>query len=212
MTFERIYDITLTLGGDVPVYPGDRPYSREVRSSIEDGSQSNVSVLAMSAHSGTHLDAPRHFIEGAKTLDEFPAERFVVPAHVVNVDDGKCVRAEHLDGVDIERGDAVLFRTRNSTSGSISSGVFSEDYVYVSPEAAEACMARGVSLVGLDYLTLDDYHIDGSPTHLALLGNDVLILETINLHDVPTGRYTLACLPLKMKGCEASPVRAVLMK
>lgn len=208
---DAVYDITVTLGGDATTYPGDISYKRTMRETIADGGESNISILNLSAHSGTHIDAPRHFLEGAATIDNYPTERFVAPAHVIAVNDDTCIRPEHLEDVNIQQGDAVLFRTNNSDIGLPTRGVFSEDYVYVSPKTAELCVEMKAGIVGLDYLDVDDYHTDGYPSHHILLRNDVLVLEAIDLADVPAGKYILACQPLKLKGCEASPVRAILI-
>jgi arylformamidase len=207
-----IHDITVTLGAESTAYPGDTPYLRDLTARIRDGDVSDVSRLTISCHAGTHLDAPAHFIPGAKTLDQYRAENFVLPALVVNIEDELCVRRRDLKGLKLSAGEAVLFRTRNSTSGLITSGAFSEQYVHLSLEAAELCVERGIQLVGLDYLSVDRYGDDGFPVHRKLLGSGVLILETVNLRDVPPGKYTLIALPLKLAGAEASPVRAILVQ
>jgi arylformamidase len=158
------------------------------------------------------LDFPAHFIPGGEHIDDYPAQRFILPAQVVGIKDKEAVRPSELKNLDIKPGDALLFKTDNSISGRCVSGVFCESFVYMSPEAADFCVDKKVSLVGLDYLTVDRYGDKGFPIHYKLLGNDILILESINLKEVPPGRYTLFCPPLKIKGAEGSPARAILIR
>ena len=211
MRFKRAYDISVLLGSENADYPGDHPYTRVEASSISDGEAYNLSTLTLSAHSGTHIDAPAHYLEMAKTIDLYPPENFVLPAHVIHVEDVESIKPDSLDGLKTERGDALLFKTTNSMSGLSRSGIFSEKFVYLSEEAADACVNLGAGLVGIDYISIDRYGDEMAPVHYKLLKEGILILEGINLMDVPSGDYTLLCPPLKMKGAEASPVRALLL-
>jgi arylformamidase len=130
---------------------------------------------------------------------------------VISVEDVESIKPDSLDGLKTKRGDALLFKTTNSTSGLSRSGLFSEKFVYLSEEAADVCVNLGAGLVGIDYISIDRYGDDMAPVHYKLLKEGILILEGINLMDVPSGDYTLLCPPLKMKGAEASPVRALLL-
>jgi len=211
---ETIYDISLLLGDeqiDVPI-PGVPPFSREMILTLEGGGVVELSKLVVTCHSGTHIDAPSHFIANAKSIDQYPVQDFILPAHVVAIKDKEAVRPSELEALDIHPGDALLFKTDNSLSGRCKSGVLSETFVYVSLEAADFCIAKKVGLVGFDYLAPErpGETIEAAPIHRKLLGNNILILESIHLEHVPPGRYTLFCLPLKIKGGEASPVRAIL--
>jgi len=205
------YDISVDLVGESFPFPGDPPFSRKVLMTIEESGICNVSNLEMSAHSGTHIDMPAHFIAGGNTLDAYTVDNFILPAHVVAVQDPEAVKAADLEDLDLAPGDAVLFKTDNSTSGRCRSGVFSEDFVYISAEAAMACIEIKTGLVGIDYITIDRHGDETAPAHHSLLGAGIPVLEGINLEAVPAGHYTLICLPLKIKGGEASPVRAILM-
>ena len=209
--YETVYDISVLLGTESISYPGDTPYSRDLMLTIEDSGICNASKLVMSAHSGTHLDAPLHFIPNEKSIDEYSAKQFILPAQVVNIEDRESIRPSELESLDIKPGDALLFKTDNSASGRCRSGVFSENFVYLSPQAADFCVGKKVSLVGIDYNTIERYSDETFSVHHKLLGNNILILEGINLKEVPPGRYILFCFPLKIKGGEASPVRAVLV-
>jgi len=210
MQDSRLIDITVTLGAESPVWPGDTPYRREMRDTMAAGNVSDVSGLTLSAHAGTHIDSPAHFIAGEPKLDAYGPERFVLPAVVAAADETDLVRTEHLADVDIAPGEALLVRTRNSATGLCRQPTFSEQFTALSPDAAEWCVSRRLGMVGIDYLSIDPYG-DRFDAHYALLGNDVLVLECVDLSAVAPGRYTLVCLPLKLPDCEASPVRAVLL-
>jgi len=212
MTSHRtFYDISVDLTSESFPFPGDPPFSRQMLLTIEESGICNVSKLEMSAHSGTHIDMPAHFIAGGNTLDAYTVENFILPARVVAVQGSDAVTEADMEDVDISPGDALLFKTDNSTSGRCKSGAFSEDFVYISTEAAEACIKKKAGLVGIDYITIDRHGDEAAPAHHSLLGSGIPVLEGINLEAVPPGRYTLICLPLKIKGGEASPVRAILM-
>jgi arylformamidase len=211
MTYERIYDISVLLGAESIDYPGDTPYSRELICTIRDNGSYDLSKLVMSAHSGTHIDVPSHFIANTKSIDQYPVQEFIFPALVVPIEDKESIRPHELKTLDIRPGDALLFKTDNSISGRCRNGLFSEDFVFMSPEAADFCVEKKVGLVGLDYITVEKDGDKAFQVHGKILGNDLLILEGIDLGEVPTGRYTLFCLPLKIKGAEASPVRAILV-
>lgn len=201
-----VHDISVILGEQNIVYPGDPAFSREA---VREGAERMK--ITIGAHSGTHLDAPAHFFPAeGRRLDEYPVEEFILPAQVVEVLDPEAVRVEDLDGVETEPGEAMLFRTGNSHSGRVTSGQFSERYIHLTAGAAHWCVERGLRLVGLDYISVDAYGDEEAPAHHVLLGAGVLVLEGVNLAEVRPGRYRLICLPLRIKGGEGSPVRAVL--
>ena len=206
-----IYDISVLLGSESIVFPKDTPYSRDLILTIEDSGICNVSKLVLSTHSGTHVDAPSHFIPNAKSIDQYSVQELVLPAQVVRIEDRESIRLSELENLDVKQGDALLFKTNNSISGQCTNGVFSENFVYLSDKAAEFCAEKKASLVGIDYVTIDRYGDEAFPAHRKLLGSGILILEGINLREVPPGKYTLFCLPLKIKDSEAAPVRAILV-
>ena len=211
MPAKKIYDISVALQESTPVWPGDAGFQRMLTNRLSDGDISNCSRLSLGAHTGTHLDTPLHFLEGKQSLDDFGPERFVLPAEVFAVDDPVCIRAEHLADTTASSGEAILFKTLNSTRDIYRSGNFDTGYVYLAPDAAQVCVDRGFTLVGMDYLSVDAYGAADFPAHRILLGAGVIPLEGLDLQHVPPGRYTLIALPLKLAGSEASPVRAVLM-
>jgi arylformamidase len=215
-TFESFYDISVLLGEENIDFavPGVNAFSTQPVFRMEDGGPCRLSNLVLHCHAGTHVDAPSHFILDGKCIDEYPVQRFILAAQVVNIEDKEAIRASELRKLDINEGNALLFRTNNSKSGLCRSGVLNEKWVYMSPEAAEFCVEKKASLVGVDYIAPEKPGgaLQEAPVHLELLGNNVMILEGITLEAVPPGRYTLICLPLKIKGAEASPVRAVLIR
>lgn len=207
----NMYDISVTLGETSIDYPGDTPYSCKNNATIADGEKYTLSSLSMSAHSGTHIDAPAHFIRNGKTIDEFGVETFILPATVIDIKNARVITCDELASVNIPPGNAILFRTENSTSGRCRSGHFSEHFVYLNGDAAKWIVEKGAPLAGLDYITIDAYANNDFHAHYTLLSANVLILEGIDLSQVSPGEYTLICLPLKLKGLEASPARAILI-
>ncbi|MFW5811249.1 MAG: cyclase family protein [Thermodesulfobacteriota bacterium] len=210
MNQPNTFDISVRLGEESVDYPGDTPFSRNLIATLADGGFCDLSRLEMSAHSGTHIDSPAHFLKGGKTLDAYPLERFMLSAQVIAVDDPESIKPAELEDMTISPGEAVLFKTRNSLDGLVRSASFTEKFVYMTGPAAELLVERKAGLVGIDYITIEQYGGTGFPVHDALLKNDILILEGIDLQQAPPGRYRLYCFPLKIKGAEASPVRAVL--
>jgi arylformamidase len=206
----KFFDISVFLGDESLVFPGDTPYRRTMVQTLESGDDCNLSEITMSAHTGTHMDAPYHFLKNGKTIDQFPLEKFILSARVVPVQNRVAIEPAELENVDVRPGEAVLFKTRNSTEGSIENGVFQENFVYLTAKGADWCVHNEVGLVGIDYLSIERFGSKNFAIHRKILGNDIPILEGINLKSVPEGRYTLYCFPLKIRGGEGAPVRAVL--
>ncbi len=207
-----IYDISLLLPDEAVLNPGDPEYNRWFRLHMDNGDVCNVSGITMSAHFGTHLDFPSHFDKSGKSLDDYSPGNFILPAVVASIKDRVSIKRDELEKVPLEPGDALLCKTHNSVSNLATSGIFQDDFVYMSEKASQICVQKKLSLVGIDYASVDRYDNDSLSAHHILLKSSILILEGINLKDVPTGRYTLFCLPLRIKNAEASPVRALLMK
>jgi arylformamidase len=207
----KIYDITVTITNDLPVWPGDPLVSLERITRIDEGEDANVSRLSMSAHSGTHMDAPYHFIDRGKTIEMLPLEALVGPVQVVQIPDtvevitGKVVQNCGIQP-DVER---VLFKTRNSHFWPARE--FHSDFTAVDGEGAQALVDMKLRLVGIDYLSIAPYH-DTLPAHKILLGNEIAILEGCDLSQVQAGFYTLFALPAKLGGADGAPVRAILVE
>jgi len=209
---EVIYDISIPLGAGSVDWPGLPPYSRELVSEMKRGGPADISKLTMICHVGTHVDTPSHFVVNGKNLDEYPVSDWVLPAQVVSIRDSQAVRPSEFRQLDIRPGEAILFQTDNSRIGRCVSGVFAEDYVYITPEAADFLIQREIAMVGIDYGSVDRFDDGNMTIHHRLLGSGIRIVEGINLKDIPTGRYTLFCLPLRISGAEGAPARAVLVR
>jgi len=208
---KEIYDISVTIGEQSFVMPGDIDFQREMTWTLEESGICNLSKFHMSAHTGAHIDVPAHFMDQGMTIDQYHVRNFIRPAHVIDIADKTSVRPEELSRFLIKCGDAVLFKTDNSRTGKCIAGHPVMDYVYISPEAAQWCVDHRAGIVGIDYQTVDRFGDLACLAHRILLGNQIFILEGIILKDVPPGRYNLLCLPLKIRAAEASPVRAILI-
>ena len=211
LDFKEVYDISAPLN-TVPAYPGDRPYFREWMARLDEGNDYSLSALAFCSHAGTHLDFPSHLLKSGMTQEQYSLKRFIIPAEVISVSGEGPVLPSSLPSCEIDKGQALLFKTGNSEKRLMHQAAFSEESVYLSLDVARLCVAAEVSLVGIDYLSADKYGDDSLPVHCTLLENDILILEGIDLAAVPCGRYRLICLPLSITDAEASPVRAVLVR
>jgi len=206
----RIYDISLPVVDGGIRYPGNPPTRVSSVEAIARGDAANVSLVAIGTHTATHVDAVRHFIEGGAAVDEMPLERLIGRALVVTFDDGVTVvgetalRAHALDGHM-----RVLLKTRNSAL--LRRPDFVTDYAYLAPDGAEYLLHLGVELVGIDYLSIEQFRSPDHRTHRLLLERGVVIVEGLDLSAVPPGTYDLVCLPLKLAGLDGAPARAVLI-
>ncbi|MCX7047243.1 MAG: cyclase family protein [Candidatus Sumerlaeota bacterium] len=211
----KLHDVTRALGLETPPYPGDAAFARVWQASLAREGY-NIASLAMSTHTGTHVDAPRHFFDDRPALDEIPIERFFVPALLVECDARDMIRREDLEngtagGIapgGIAPGEALILKTRNSL---LPFDRFSEEYVYLDVDAAQWIVERKVSLLGFDYYSVDAFRDAESKAHHVLLSAGALIVENLDLRAVETGRYRLACFPLKIPHSDGSPCRAILI-
>jgi arylformamidase len=193
-------------------WPGDRPFERTLTHSMADGAANNLSQFSSSAHAGTHMDAPLHFLADAPSMDTLPIDAVVGRARVVQIQDAEAIRPGELEAHALQPGDRVLFRTRNSERHLVEQE-FATDFVYISPDAACYLVARGVRTVGVDYLSVGAFREEsGRETHRVLLSAGIWIIEGLNLVDVKPGEYELICLPLRLVGSDGAPARAVLRK
>jgi len=208
----KIYDITLTIKPSMPVWPGDPKVVLERVSKIEEGANANVSRITMSVHTGTHMDAPVHFLPGGKSIETLPLDLLIGPAQVVQLpDDIDTINAGVLENAAIAKGvERLLIKTRNSAYWKKPDDAFQTGFLGVEADGAAYLVKRGVKLVGIDYLSIAPYK-KSRPTHEALLKVEMVILEGVNLSEVPAGFYQLICLPLKLSGSDGSPSRAVLI-
>lgn len=207
----RTYDITLTISPGLPTWPGDPIVVLERVGKMENGSNANVSRIDMGVHTGTHVDAPYHFLAEGKTVDQLNLNLLAGRAYVLHLPEAKMITAAVLDEAQIPpRTRRLLFKTRNSSYWSQPEAGFQTDFVGITADGAEFLVKRGVKLVGVDYLSVAPYH-ESRPTHEILLSAGVVILEGLDLSLVSQGRYTLFCLPLKLAGSDGAPARAILI-
>jgi arylformamidase len=204
-----IYDVTVPVDTTVPIFPGDPEFHLQRVKSLAEGAVCNLSRLDCGVHTGTHVDAPIHFINDTAGVDGMPLEAMLGPAYVV---DATSIRG-HIDAsilstlhvpADAKR---VLFKTTNSDLWS--SPTFESNFVGITEDAAVVLVDQGVRLVGIDYLSIAPPN-DPTPTHVALLQAGVVILEGVDLRSVPAGQYDLACLPIRLVGSDGAPARVIL--
>jgi arylformamidase len=207
----KIYDISLPISPSMPVWPGDSPVRMEQTESMDKGSEYNMTRLSMSVHTGTHVDAPHHFLNDGRTVDGLSLDVLVGPAYVLHLpDEIAVVTADVLAAAGIPPGvSRLLLRTRNSRLWAQGVREFQTDFVAVAADGAEWLAARGIRLVGMDYLSVAPYD-NSVPTHRILLQAGVILLEGLDLSAVPQGDYLLYCLPLNLLGSDGAPARAIL--
>ncbi len=206
-----LYDISLTYTEDLPTWPGDPTIQLKQISSIENGEMANVTHLSMCAHSGTHVDAPDHFLGNGKTVESIPLELMIGPAAVVEIPAEGTITTADLISAQIPAGiKRILLKTANSEVWAAGNMEFQEDFIAPDGEAAKYLVELGIEVIGVDYLSVAPF-TDPEPTHKTLLEAGVLIIEGLDLSGVEPGEYTLYCLPLKIGGSDGAPARVLLM-
>lgn len=203
-----VVDITRSLAPGITVWPGDQPFTRAWSARIGDDSSVNVGRVTMSTHTGTHVDAPLHFLSDGEAVDDLPLEAFVGPAWVVDVEDTNPIAPEHVRDVDLKRYPRVLFKTRSSNTPN---DRWDPDFAVFLPETIDVLGRHGVRLIGTDAPSVDPAESKTLPVHHALAQHGIVNLENLCLRDVKAGAYVLVALPVKLAGMDAAPVRAVLL-
>jgi arylformamidase len=209
----RIYDLSVPISVNLPTYPGDPRVEIDDWSSLANGDGANVTGLRFGAHTGTHVDAPAHFIEGAKKVESLSLDVLIGEAQVIQVPNDRLTIDETFVAANCQSGTKrVLFKTRNSAFWTKDPTDFREDFTYVEPAAAQWLVDHGARLVGVDYLSVEKFHSQDHVVHRTLLAHEVIILEGLNLSEVPAGKYELICLPLRLRTNlgDGAPARAVL--
>jgi arylformamidase len=206
------YDISVPLKQGMNYLPLDPVAPKIYRfSDVELGAKVTMSMLEIISHTGTHIDAPRHFIPGGSTISDMPLNATIGPARVIAIKDPNTIKVEELKKHKIKKGERILCKTRNSPIV-YESQKFVEDYVYLDADAAAYLAERKIILFGLDCITIGDIRNEESviKTHQSLLEAGIYILEDCALAKVPPGEYELLCLPLLMYKGDAGPCRAIL--
>lgn len=206
MTTGSILDISQEVSSDTAVWPGDTPFSLEWVMRLDEGCSCNVSTLHMSVHTGTHADAPNHFLKDGATPANVDLTRYIGKARVIYTRTAEAVMPSDLEGIDLTQTQRLLFHTPRS----MSVDSWRDDFTYIHPETAELLASSGTLLVGLDTPSVDAMTSKTLDSHKILTSGGVAILENLALKDIPEGDYELIALPLRLRDADSSPVRAVL--
>ena len=209
----KIYDISLSISPDMLVWPGDPAVLLEQVSSMDAGAHDNVSRLACSVHTGTHVDAPHHFLNDHRTVESLALDILVGPAQVIQIPrEVKVVNAEVLEKAALPAGTVrLLLKTNNSQLWERGENTFFTGFVGISADGADWLVRYGIKLVGIDYLSVAPYH-QSIPTHRVLLTAGIIIVEGLDLSAINPGSYSLYCLPLKLVGSDGAPTRVILIE
>jgi arylformamidase len=206
----KLIDVSVPLDGSLPNYPGNTAFTLEPIKRIARGDSSNVSTLHMSAHAGTHVDAPRHFFDEGVGAEALPLEILCGRTRVVEVSSRRAVEADDLAASNLSEDVRVLIKTYNSRLWGTTE--FQKDYIGISEGGARYLVEHGIKVVGVDYLSVEPFKTPGAPTHHTLLGGGTIVIEGLNLRDVEPGIYDMLCLPLRVVGSDGAPARVVLRK
>jgi arylformamidase len=207
----RIYDVSIPIRTGGLVYPGNPEIRIELQQALAKGNGANVSNICFGSHTGTHVDAAKHFFDDGQPVDALPLERLIGPAIVLAFgDDVMSITRTDLERHDLAGNTRVLLKTRNSAL--LSKSTFQPDYTYLAPDGAEYLVSQGIELVGVDYFSIEQFHSGHHRTHRALLEKQVVIIEALDLSSVDAGEYQLVCLPLRIEGIDGAPARVVLVQ
>ena len=204
----KLIDVSVPLDASLPTYPGNTPFSLEAIKRLARGESSNVSTVHMSAHTGTHVDAPRHFFDGAAGIDLLPLEMLIGRVRLIEIRSRKGIGPDELSDIDLSEDVRVLIKTPNSRLWG--SPEFNPDYVGVTEAGAKHLVGHGIKVLGVDYLSVEQFKQPGAPAHRVLLGGGTIVIEGLNLRDVEPGVYEMFCLPLRIVGADGAPARVVL--
>lgn len=204
-------DLSIPLRDGMVYWPGDAPFHRLQKLHIANGDVCNLSEISTSAHIGTHMDAPRHFLADGKGMETMPIEATIGPARVIAIQHPDLIQVRELEPHHLQKGERVLFKTKNSEQH-WKTDSFQEQFVHIPEDTAHYLAKCGVQTVGVDYLSVGGYETDSAETHRALLAAGIWLIEGLNLEHVAPGHYELICLPLRIAGSDGAPARAVLRK
>lgn len=202
------YDASLPLEEGMLSFPGDPAFECRQIFQTSTGAPFNLSALRMGSHTGTHIDPPAHYIAGGQTVDEIPPEVLVGSAIVLDLRSEGCINRRVLENSDLQGYKRILFKTGNGRK--LLQRQFTQDYVYLTEDGAEFLVEYGAALVGIDYLSIERYGNEGAPVHRRLLGAGIIVVEAVNLINVPEGPCEIFCLPLKIRHGDGAPARVVI--
>jgi arylformamidase len=204
-------DISVPLRNGMVTWPGDATFERTSTLEIAEGDPCNLSQISTTAHIGTHMDAPRHYLPNGAGIETMPIAAAIGRARVIEIADPEVIQTSELEPHHLAKGERILFKTRNS-GHCWKTDHFQKKYVSIAPETAHYLAARGIQTVGVDYLSVGGFESGGPETHRILLQAGIWIIEGLNLEHVEPGEYELFCLPLRIIGSDGAPARAVLRK
>jgi arylformamidase len=204
----KLYDATLSIHEKMVVFPGDPPFTKEPVSQIQTGDDFNLTRLTMGTHLGTHVDPPAHYLEAGATVEQIPLESMVGPGVVADLRGRSQIDRHDLEKSNIGDHKRVLLKTDNGPR--LLESTFHQNYVHLTEDGARYLVEHKVRLVGIDYLSIEHPENPGSPVHHILLEAGVLVVEGVQLLEIPSGEYEIFCLPLKIKGADGAPARVLL--
>ncbi|MFC1517414.1 cyclase family protein [Candidatus Margulisiibacteriota bacterium] len=205
---KMIYDVTILIHDAMACWPSDPAVKIKKFKDISCGNSSNVKIIQIGTHTGTHIDAPIHMLSHGASLDDIPLNKLVGNAIVVDIGDAKSISLNQLQRISIDGVKIILFKTKNSQI--FPKGKFNEYFIYLEEVAAQYLVNKGIELVGIDGPSIDKYKQPDHPVHQILLGNNVVIIEMLDLSKVMAGVYKITALPLKIKGADGAPARVIL--
>jgi arylformamidase len=205
---KKYYDLTVSISENLATFPGDPCYRAEQVSSLEEGSHFHLNKLFLGNHTGTHVDFPSHVIKDGKTSSDFPIASLIGSGLIIEVPEQDISVTKHfVKNLPILKNDFVFFKTANSKISKHEP--FTDKYVYIEPDAAEELLMKGVKIVGIDYISVDKHESEDLPVHKCLLSNDVLIVEGLELNNVPLGRCKIYIMPMKINNMDGLPARVI---
>jgi arylformamidase len=210
MNYDKWIDISLVLKSDMVHWPTDPPFAIERVRDMNKGDTGNLSKIIMGTHSGTHVDAPVHFIKGAKGVDRIAIDSLIGPTRIIEIADADTIKEKELAGHEIKKCERILLRTRNSINKILYKNTFTEDFVYMETGAAKFLVSRGIKTIGVDYLSVGGYKKNGPDVHRTLLGAGILIIEGLDLTETLPGLYDMICLPIKVLDSDGAPARVIV--
>lgn len=210
MKIKRIIDVSRKIHPAMAVWPGDDGVEITRILSMKNGGGCNLSSIKIGLHTGTHIDAPFHFIDEGIKVPDLDLSRFIGNVKVFKIDVQECISAKDLESLPINEGDVVFFKTSNSLLPD--NGIFHKSFIYIDKSAAAYLVEKKIKTVGVDYLSVEKFHSPDHPAHTLLLSNNIGIVEGLCLKDAEEGEYFFSCLPLLIEDVEGSPVRAVLIE
>ncbi len=207
----RLVDVSVLLAPGIATYPGNPMFEITPVNRIAAGDAANNSRLVMGTHTGTHVDAPKHFFDDRPGVEAMPLDLLIGRARVIDMPVRGGITAKHLEGAGLREDIRVLLRTPNSALWNTKEP-FHQEYTHITGDGAKFLVDQGVKVVGVDYLSVEKFHMPGHPAHHALLGAGVVIIEGLNLSDAEPGIYEMYCLPLRIDGADGAPARVVLKR